>query len=109
MMMRSSPYSTTIMFLPISPNPPSGMMRSGKPLARRGGLPCLGLLLLIHYDPLHTAVIARTSGDGAGGATRAYVRPTATMLHPALGRQHSGQPSYRTRRMSLRVKALAID
>ena len=38
----SSPYSKTYMFLPISPTPPSGMMRSGVSASRRGARVVMG-------------------------------------------------------------------
>jgi hypothetical protein len=37
----SSPYSNTYMFLPISPTPPSGMMRSGGEPAGGAGRACI--------------------------------------------------------------------
>ena len=39
----SSPYSKTYMFLPISPTPPSGMMRSGWSLVRVASVSLVGV------------------------------------------------------------------
>ena len=58
MMMMSSAYSTTIMFLPISPNPPSGTMRILEPGPRRGAWGCSGLTLSPADGTWHSALKA---------------------------------------------------
>src|SRR4029077_588137 len=65
----SSPYSNTYMFLPISPTPPSGMMRSGWSLV--GGIRFLGMVLWLEEGQLGGRLVGRRR-HGHGGLIEAF-------------------------------------
>src|SRR3954447_9204997 len=67
----SSPYSTTYMFLPISPTPPSGMIRSGLSPPDWGGM---------------NSVIKAPSEEGRGIGRRGRGEGRARWLAPCTGR-----------------------
>src|SRR3990172_11547932 len=62
----SSPYSKTNMFLPISPTPPSGMIRSGVPVGAGGWLDFLGMVVLSDQKKVG-ASSAGSAGPASGG------------------------------------------
>src|SRR4029077_15327400 len=65
----SSPYSNTYMFLPISPTPPSGMMRSGWSLV--GGIRFLGLVVWYEGGEWGGRLVGRRR-HGHGGLIEAF-------------------------------------